>query len=53
MIGKLKDDVKVIPQVNDFEIEMTNKGCTDWLKEKNRLTGNVKCKHGIDVGSTL
>ena len=31
---KAKDEVKVISQVNDFEIEMTNKVCTDWLKER-------------------
>ena len=30
---KAKDEVKVISQLNDFEIEMTNKGCTNWLKE--------------------
>ena len=27
-------EVNVIPQVNDFEIEMTNKVCTDWMKER-------------------
>ena len=31
---KVEDEVKVISQVNDFEIEMTNKACTDWLKER-------------------
>ena len=31
---KAEDEVKVISQVNDFEIEMTNKVCTDWLKER-------------------
>ena len=31
---KAEDEVKVISQVNNFEIEMTNKVCTDWLKER-------------------
>ena len=31
---KDEDEVKVISQVNDFEIEMTNKVCIDWLKER-------------------
>ena len=31
---KVEDEVKVISQVNDFEIEMTNKVCTDQLKER-------------------
>ena len=31
---KDKDAIKVISQVNDFEIIMTNKVCTDWLKER-------------------
>ena len=31
---KAEDEVKVISQVNDFEIKMTNKVCTDWLKER-------------------
>ena len=30
---KTEDEAKLISQVNDFEIEMTNKGCTDWMKE--------------------
>ena len=31
---KSKDEVKVISQVNDFEIKMTNTVCTDWMKER-------------------
>ena len=31
---KAKDEVKLISQVNDFEIKMTNKVCTDWMKER-------------------
>ena len=31
---KDEDEVKVISQVNDFEIKMTNKVCLDWLKER-------------------
>ena len=31
---KVENEVKVIAQVNYFEIEMTNKVCTDWLKER-------------------
>ena len=31
---KAEDEVKVISQVNDFEIKMTNKVCTDWMKER-------------------
>ena len=31
---KDEDEVKIISQVNDFEIEMTNKVCTDWMKER-------------------
>ena len=31
---KVEDGVKIISQVNEFEIEMTNKVCTDWLKER-------------------
>lgn len=26
--------VKVISQVNDYEVEMTNVVCSDWMKEK-------------------
>ena len=31
---KVEDEVKVIAQVNYFEIEMTNKVCIDWLEER-------------------
>ena len=31
---KFEDEVKVISQVNDFEIKMTNKVCTNWMKER-------------------
>ena len=31
---KAEDEVKLISQVNDFEIATTNKVCTDWLKER-------------------
>ena len=31
---KAKDEVKVILQVNDFEIEMTKIVCTDGMKER-------------------
>ena len=31
---KVEDEVKLISQVNDFEIEMTSKVCNDWLKER-------------------
>ena len=31
---KAEDEVKVISKVNDFEIKMTNKVCTDWMKER-------------------
>ena len=41
---KAKDEVKVISQVNDFEIEMTNKVCTDWLKE-------ITCQHEMSSAS--
>jgi len=30
---KVEDEVKVISQTNDFEVEMTNKVYSDWLKE--------------------
>ena len=33
-VWKAKDEVKVILQVNGFEIKMTNKVCTDWLEER-------------------
>ena len=38
---KAEDEVKVISLVNDFEIKMTNKVCTDWLKER---TDHMKCQ---------